>query len=102
MMRALVLSCLLVAVGGCRASKSECDQLLDHFVDVEGDADVAGHFATMTPQLTAAVAREKKLFRAELAARFSERCQAQLSSAEVRCALRATDEAGLDRCENRR
>ncbi len=101
MRRALVLVCLAFGALGCHASEPECTRLLDHFVDVEGDADVSGHFATMTPKLTAAVAHEKASFRAELRESFVTRCQAELSSSEVRCALAASDEAGLDHCEGR-
>jgi hypothetical protein len=101
MTRATLLLGLLLALGGCRASEPECARLLEHFVDVEGDVDVAGHFQQMTPKLREAVAREKRAFAEELRPSFMERCRAELSSAEVSCAVQATDEAGLDRCEHR-
>ena len=101
MNRALLLVCMMLGLGGCRASESECARLLDHFVDVEGNVDVAGRFHEITPQLMESIAREKRIFRDELSGSFIGRCHAQLSSAEVSCALKATDEPGLDQCQGR-
>lgn len=100
-MRIWFVVAVVVALGGCRPSTEACGRLLDHFVDVEARADVAGHFRQLTPPLVDAVEREKRAFRAQLAERFVARCQEQLSSSELRCALAADDEAGLDRCEHR-
>ena len=101
MMRVMLLVCVAASLAGCRASESQCTQLLTHFVDVEGDIDVTGHFERATRKLAEAVELEKRAYREQLSDRFVERCQAELSAAEVRCALRATDEAGLDHCEGR-
>jgi hypothetical protein len=101
MMRALLLLSVALSLCACRASESQCTRLLDHFVDVEGDVDVAGHFQRPTAKLADAVAREKHAYREELHDAFVARCLAELSSAEVRCALQASDEAGLDHCEGR-
>lgn len=97
----LLILALPLALAACHASESECTKLLDHFVDVEGDADIAGRFREQTTKLVETLARVKRAYRDGLAERFVGRCQAQLSPAEVRCALAARDEAGLDQCEGR-
>lgn len=101
MRRAIVLALVLAPLAACRPSESQCARLLDHFIEVEGEAATVGRFREMTPPLVAALGREKRRFTEELRGDFVVKCRAQLSRAEVACATRATDEAGMDRCQDR-
>jgi hypothetical protein len=92
---------LVTTLAACRPSPEQCARLLDHFLDVEGDAATAGQFREMSPPLTAALAESKRRFAAQLHDAFVAQCRRELSPAEVACAMAAVDEAGLDRCEGR-
>lgn len=97
----LALACLLFAIVGCRPSQDECGRLLDHFLDVEGADATEGRFREMSDPMKQALAEQKLQFRASLGADFVRKCETQLSREEVACALKATDEAAMDRCEGR-
>lgn len=101
-MKRLGCTLVLLALAGCNPSTDDCSRLLDHFLDVEGAASTSrDQFEQMTPRLQQALAEEKLKFRGAIGDKFSARCQQLLSRSEVRCALDATDEAAMDRCEGR-
>lgn len=97
----LAFACLLIALVGCRPSQDECGRLLDHFLDVEGADATEGRFREMSDAMKEALAQQKRQFRASLGGEFVRKCQQQLSRDEIACALKATDEASMDRCEGR-
>ena len=99
-MRILVVA-MLLGLGGCRPSGADCERLLDHFLDVEGDAATAGQFREMTPPMRTALGEAKQNFRAQLHDEFVAKCTQQLSRAQVACAVAAADPAAMDRCEGR-
>jgi len=92
----------LLAAGGCgRPSEPDCDRLLDHFLDVEATSATAGRFKAMPAPVQQALTAEKQRSRDALAPDFLPRCRDELSRGEVACAIAATDQAGMDRCEGR-
>lgn len=96
MKRALIF----IVLAACRHAPSEddCGRLLDHFLDVEGKVATDGRFTEMTPPMTAALAGGRAEQRARIGADFVDRCQRELTRADVECALTAESEPGLDDC----
>jgi hypothetical protein len=97
-MRAAASILSLLALLGCRPSAEECRRLFDHFLDVEGAAATEGRLREMTESLERALAARKQAFRVALGPEFATKCRAQLSRAQVRCALAANGEAAMDHC----
>ena len=95
----LLAAVLALPLVGCRPPEEDCRHLLDHFLDVESAAATEGRFREMSDPMKAALEDQKGEFRRSIGPRFTTECRAQLSRAEVACALAATDEASMDHCE---
>ena len=94
-----VVTALAPLLAGCKPSEGECERLLDHFLDVEATAATEGHFREMPDGVKASLENQKLEFRASLKGTFIGKCREKLSSSEVACALAATDQASMDKCE---
>ena len=95
--RNLWIAVLLLAAG-CHPSRTECEKLLDHFVNVVA-SEQTSQLRGMTPAMMQALERETQQFREANGREFVEQCTTTLRPSQVACALTAADSEGMDRCE---
>jgi hypothetical protein len=97
---ALLLGAALALAGGCgdTPSKSDCEKLLEHLIELEMRA--GGGDGDLTDEMKAALDKQKKQV-VEFAAgqKFVETCTRKTPKAVVECGLTARSTADLAACD---
>jgi hypothetical protein len=91
---------VVIAAPACRgrASREECDKMMDHYVDLVIKEDTS--LASLPPESRAAAREVKReLKRGEPTyLKVAERCETEVTRAEYSCALDAPTSAAWEKC----
>jgi len=102
-MKRVALALLVVVACKNGPSQDQCNQLLDHLVDLEFKSGGAGALAAMTPTQKSDLAKSKAALRDAKASDFLETCTKKMTRSRVECALAANQlegENGAGKCDD--
>ena len=102
-MKRVALALLVVVACKNGPSQDQCNQLLDHLVDLEFKSGGAAGAVALTPAQKADVAKSKAAVRDARANDFLETCTKKMTRSRVECALAANQlegENGAGKCDD--
>ena len=93
-----VVLVLLFVAGGCgdKPSKGDCDQLLDHLIEIEVSAAGTDE---LTPEMQADLDKQKVGIRDHIKKQFMSQCMDKTPGGYVRCGLKARNLEELAECD---